>query len=85
MDLLFSKYASPFSFIDILIDCGRFSEFIDEFYQAENEEKEWQFFLHKVYDKSFEDFKEAMKPQPVVNLETTVKTSKNILDNFKPE
>lgn len=88
MDLLFNRYASPFSFIDVLISCGRFSEGISEIYGFLNEEKEWDFFLHKVFDKSFDDFKSTTlsKPQEMTSedFETTVTNSKSILQGFNP-
>lgn len=85
MDMLFSKYACPFLFINTLIAGSRFSEFIDEFLKINDEEKTWSFYLHKVFDKSYLDFKESLKPQSKENLETTVKNSFEMLNNFKIE
>ncbi len=87
MDLLFSKYASPFSFIDPMIQTLRFSEFVDEILTLESEKKEWEFYLHKVFNKSFDEFKNSME-QPKVSkeqIETTVQNSISILQNFIPE
>lgn len=87
MDLLFSKYASPFLFLDTMLDAGRFFESVIEIIQADNEKTLWEFYLHKVHDKSFDDFKkslEADKPVPKEQVETTVINSKSILDNFIP-
>ena len=87
MDLLFSKYASPFSFIDPMIQTLRFSEFVDEFLTLESEKKEWEFYLHKVFNKSFDEFKNSME-QPKASeeqVETTVQNSISILQNFIPE
>ena len=89
MDLLFSRYASPFSFIDVLISSGRFSEGVSEIYSFSNEEREWDFFLHKVFDKSFDDFKSTalVQPQEMTSedFETTVNKSKSMLQGFVPE
>ena len=95
MDLLFKRYASPFSFIDGMIQTGRFYEFVVEFIKKNNQEKEdkfdWEFFLHKVYDITYKEFKEHIKTNietqnmSAKTIETTVKDSLKILGNFKPE
>ena len=56
MDLLFKRYASPFILLDNLILISSSSSFIDDLFKFINEEKgeqtNWEFFLHKVFDKS---------------------------------
>lgn len=84
MDRLFKRYADPFLFIDSLIISERFTEFVLELLEIENEEMMWEFYLHKVYDKSFDEFKESIKPVPKEQLETTVQNSRSILNNFNP-
>ena len=92
MDLLFKRYASPFILLDNLILIGSSSSFIDDFINLINEEKEeqinWEFFLHKVFDKSWKEFCDEVS-QPIVNKEidlgATVKKSKDMLNNFTPE
>ncbi len=95
MDLLYQRYASPFSFLDGIIQSGRFYDFVvyfDKTIAKEKEEKTlWEYFLHRVYDKSFEAWKEEMwndiknKNMPERTIETTVQNSMNILNNFNPE
>lgn len=95
MDLLYQRYASPFSFIDGMIETGRFSEFVDNFVDTSNQEKQekynWEFFLHKVFDKSYTEFEESIKVNaetqnmPIETIETTIQDSMNILNNFKPK
>ena len=95
MDLLYQRYADPFSFMNGMIDTGRFSEFVDEFLKTYNKEKEdkldWEYFLHKVYDMTFKDFKDQIKvnsetqQMSVRTIETTVNDSLNILNNFTPK
>lgn len=87
MDCLFSKYGSPFLFIDGIIQTNRFSEFVDEFLSLENEKKKWEFYLHKVFDKSFDEFEESLPKQQDVSdeqLETAIKDSRSILSGFIP-
>lgn len=95
MDLLFKRYASPFSFMDGMIQTGRFYEFVGEFIKATNQELEekynWEFFLHKVFDKSYQEFKEELETNKQnrelseKDIEATVKHTMNILNNFNPE
>lgn len=95
MDLLFKRYASPFLFMDEMIHVGRFAEFVDDFTGTVNKEKEeqinWEFYLHKVLEGTFNDFIEEIennkKNQNLSRrtIETTVQHSMNILNNFNPE
>ena len=86
MDLLFSKYASPFSFLDELISNGDFFFFFFSFIDFDNERTVWELWLHKEFEKSFGEFKDSILKKPEeINLETTVKDSQNILNNFVPE
>lgn len=94
MDLLFKRYASPFSFMDGMIQSGRFCEFVESFieavYKEREEETSWQFWLHKVLDGTYAEFREGMKNtennqnMTQASIETTLKTSMDILNNFNP-
>lgn len=95
MDLLFSKYASPFPFLDGMISAGRFFDFVCEFWTMTNEEKNerktWEFFLHKVFDKSFNEFITEMeqdrenKEMSSDAMSNIVRNSLDILGSFNPE
>lgn len=89
MDLLFKRYASPFLLLDGFLETGRFSDFISKFIDIQNEERIYDFWLQKVYDKPYAEFKEQIKasaePQKPVNLETTLRESESILSSFIPE
>ncbi len=95
MDLLFKRYASPFIFLDGYIQTGRFCEFIDElgeiFSKEEEEQKLWEVYLHKIWDKSFVEFREQLETDrnnrnmSKGDFETTITHSMNILKNFNPE
>ena len=95
MDLLFKRYASPFLFLDGMIQTGRFHEFVVEFAKTITEEREeqrnWEFFLHKVFEGSFHDFVEQQRidrenqNMSVRQIETTVQNSINILNKFSPD
>lgn len=79
MDLLFSRYASPFEFMRPYIEQGRFGEWVTEIIKAENkrrkeqaekqdEEMLWAAYIHSFSDKSYIDWKaEVLKPASTVN------------------
>lgn len=92
MDLLFSRYASPFVLLDNLLLTNSASDFIDDLFKIINEEKEeqtrWEFFLHKIYNKTWKEFIDEINisnEQKEVDLGATLKKSKNMLKNFTPE
>ena len=87
MDLLFSRYASPFVLLDNLIITNSLNNFVNDFFDFVTEDSEWEFFLHKVYDKSWSEFSNEMKQsenQKQVDLGATIVKSKNMLNNFTP-
>lgn len=88
MDLLFTRYASPFVLLDNLIITNSLNSFVDDFFDFVKEDNEWEFFLHKVYDKSWGEFSDSIKQsndQTPIDLGATLLKSKNILNNFTPE
>ena len=88
MDLLFHRYTSPFLLLDQLIPTGDLSDFVSTIWQVKEEEMQWQYFLSRVFDKSFDDFKESMKAQRGMTqkeLETTINDSMTMIDTFIPE
>jgi len=91
MDLLFTKYASPFSFMDAMIQNSKFCEFITKVVKAKHEADEWEIYLHKVWDKSFGDFKKEIQlnqqhqHMSTSQMENTIHGSMDILNRFNPE
>lgn len=97
MDLLFSRYASPFLMLDQMIEVGRFFEFILELYKIDNEETDnktlWDLYLNRYYGTlGFDEFKRSMGVSEVpaetekkANIETTIKNSFDMLKGFVPE
>ena len=91
MDLLFKRYASPFLLLDGYIQTSRFSEIIKVICKQKAEDDKWEFYLHKVWDKSYPEFCEAMQTSQNLNnmsekdIETTIQKSMNILENFSPQ
>ena len=87
MDLLFSKYASPYLLLDQVIEEKRLMEFIYMLYETKQEKELTDIWLHKVFDKNYIDFKEGLKPRikPSNNsLKATIKKSYNMLNKFSP-
>ena len=96
MDLLHKRYASPFSFMDGMMQSGRFSEFVVEFVKAHNEEStertRWEFYLHKVNNPevTFKDFLDEIETNEKLQNMTdddkadAIQTAMNILGNFNP-
>ena len=91
MDLLFKRYASPFLLLDEIILTDKLTEFVSHIVDETNNEQEWEFFLHKVFDKSFREFKESLRiterPREMSksDIETTIKDSLDITQNFIPD
>lgn len=95
MDLLFKRYASPFELLDAYISTGRFAEFVLGFIRMNNEEielkYEWDFYLHRVFDKSFDEYREEKRinehnsSMPAATVESIVADAQNILKHFNPE
>ena len=87
MDLLFKRYASPFLLLDSLILTNSLNNFISNFIDFVKEDNEWEFFLHKIYDKSWSEFSndiEQSENQKPIDLGATLVKSKNMLNNFTP-
>lgn len=95
MDQLFKRYADPFSFMDGMIQAGRFFDFVVDFVKTINQENEekfnWEVWLHKVWDQSYKDFMTEVETDAenqnmsAETIETTVQESLDILKNFTPQ
>ena len=94
MDLLAQRYASPFFVIDEMIRQNRFLEFVLEINQIHYEEEQdkilWDIWLHKVFDKGFEEWKKSVKLKTEdttiseSDIGATVINSKQLLNGFNP-
>ena len=88
MDLLFKRYANPFILLDNLLLTNSLSAFIDDVLRFKQEDEMWEFFLHKVYDKSWKEFIDELNVSndtQQVDIGATIVKFKNILNNFTPE
>lgn len=92
MDLLFHRYASPYFLIDQMISVESFSGFVQELHDRTEEERLWEFYLHKVQGQSFEEFKGTLNGQSnnsvdmsKTDIETTLNNSFEITQGFIPD
>ncbi len=95
MDLLFNRYASPFSLVNNMIRASRFCEFVDEFLRLNNErvrqESLFDIWLHKCFDQGYDEFvsevekrERALNPEPI-DFIATINNTIDILNSFNPE
>ena len=93
MDLLFKRYASPFCYIDVLLENGALYDGVLNIWEEYNNDKAWEMYLsyNPNNSKSFEDWKEDIKnkaqakePLSKAQVGATVKKSQNILKSFNP-
>lgn len=93
MDYLFQRYANPFPLLDGMISTGRLCEFVEEFIKTHNEEEEhktaWDFWLHKISNQSWEEFRESLNHTENIEaaptqteMEETVRASFAMLSGF---
>jgi hypothetical protein len=99
MDMMFSRYANPMPLLGQMVKGQRLTEFVNEFIKIRNEELEgqtqWEFWLHKVFDMTYQEFLSKIdrtsgsttrEEAPSKNeLETIVKESWGTLNSFCPE
>ena len=91
--MVFKRYSSPFSLFDELIESNQFNDFIVTLNTKYIEDLEYDLWLHKVYDKSFEEFKKDISISRDAqagymdeeDVKATVKKANEILSNFKPQ
>lgn len=90
MDLLYQRYADPFSFLS---RAKNFSKTIKDIWNTAQEEKIFEMYLHSYSEKSFDEYKEELlnssknKEDLVIDDEEKkeiIKNSTNILNNFSP-
>ena len=73
-----------------MIAHGSLSDLIDTIIDDRNENRQWEFYLHKVFDKSYNAFIEEMKAEEEARQEdfdvnTTIQESFDIMKAITPE
>lgn len=96
MDLLAQRYASPLLILDEFIRIHQLYDFVTEILKTIANEKihdiRWQFYLHKVFDMTFEEYLRRcertqhegreMSHKDIGNI---INDSRKMLDGFMPE
>ena len=96
MDLLAQRYASPFLILDEFIRIHQLHDFVTETLKAIADEKihdaRWQFYLHKVFDMTFEEYlRRCEQPQHEGKkmshevMGNIINDSRKMLEGFMPE
>ena len=96
MDLLAQRYASPFLILDEFIRLKQLHEFIVDTLTRIADEKvhniRWEFWLHKVFDRTFEDFvRQCEEPEAkdqeldCAKIGSIISDSKAMLNGFVPD
>lgn len=92
--MLYQRYGNPMNLLQQMLAVGQFSEFISEVIRIRNNEEDekymWEYYLHRVFDKSFKEFMNDAKtvPDPEASkgeLETTIRDNFEMMENFHPE
>ena len=78
--------------MDEMIKTRQLSEFVSKLLSKVNEDTQWEYWLHKVFDRSFEDYQAECKNNNKQSLamtdeqvDATIKKSKGILKGFQPK
>ena len=75
--------------LDEVIAAGQLSEFIDLVIKKREEERDWEYYLHRIFDKSFNDFVNEMETETqtrqTFDVETTLQDSISMMTDFSPE
>ena len=90
--MLYQRYSNPLMLLNQFVETGRLDEFVLEFIDIRNQEMkekvQWEYFLHKVFDMSWEEYASATKTPKkqeadMDKVEAQVKASLEILENFQ--
>lgn len=93
LDVVFKRYSNPLILFDGLIETNQFADFVDTIKTKYTEDLEYELWLHKVYNKSFDEFKESMRISKEAqngymnedDIKTTIQKSADILGDFNPQ
>lgn len=93
MDLVYHRYSNPLTLLDSLIDNGLLSDYIDTLNEKVIFDFEFDVWLHKIEDMSFDDWRKQIHSNveartvemDETEIKTTVLKSSNILNGFEPQ
>ena len=95
MDLLAQRYASPFLILDEFIRLHQLHDFVIEIFKTIADEKvhdaRWQYYLHKVYNMTFEEYvqkceqpKQSGQYMTHQEIGNVMEESRKMLEGFVP-
>lgn len=91
--MLYQRYANPMELLDGMLVTGQLHRFVSKIVDIYNEEREekanWEYWLHKDWERSWADFLQALndKPHAAPTQQETldiVKESMSIMTSFCP-
>ena len=92
MDLLYHRYASPFDYLQGLMNSGNLLTGINYLFEQENERKLWDLYLHSYPSDSFDDWKKKVlknieRPKELSQKQIAIEVNKSneILKTFHLE
>ena len=89
--MLFKRYASPLVLLDQMIMTGQLYDFVMKMIHEVDHDQLWEYYLNRVYDKSFDDWvaslEQSARPTKMTEREigTTITNSMNMLTDFTPD
>lgn len=90
MDGLYKRYSHPLELLEGMLACGEFGNFVLKFVEKINDDTVYEVWLHKVYEKSYDEFRRSVidnaKNSRMTEYEKTkaIRESEEILANFNP-
>lgn len=89
MDLVFSRYSSPFQLIDTLIENNQLNDWIYDFVDIVNEDKIYNLWLHKGVFTSYEEFRNGINLKSSEQSESfdvneVLESSMSVIDEIQP-
>lgn len=94
MDQLFKRYNDPFRLVDCYIKTCKFYDFVEDFIESYNKEVQWEYYLHKIWDKTWNEYEEGVKEEvkriesshmSEAEQENVIADSMSILQSFQPQ
>ena len=92
-DLLYRRYANPIPLVNGMMRTHRLYEFVNKMIELHNEEEKdktlWDVWVHRVFDKSFPEFMEALECKKEAaptqeEVRNIVLETKTMLNGFVP-
>lgn len=94
-DIIFSRYADPYTAMDSMLQVRRFTPFVIEMMERRTEARQWEMWLHKVFsEQSFDawrgvnllkSYKQPTRQASDKKVAEILADTLSILDGFNPD